>query len=404
MPEDSKYSFHKEDHKHTMLVIGVLVVLILVVGAALFYVMTSKPGVPVQPPVNQTNQTPTNMTNQTNITPTCDDGCYYDRAVSQEDLSLCQQISDSGLKQQCYYELSDTSLDACKLVTDDAKRKVCITSFAVSGNDISLCDLLIAGKNDCRNAVDPCLGSSDADLCHALARNDPAECKSDSDCLLNYSLTKDDASTCELIQNAVVSKACVSAIKYTDKCDDLSTPAQKDYCYQLFAIYSDDFLACTQITPDSTYSLDCFSTFAASLHNLSICDQDGFSLNSLWACYRNYSLLSGDLSGCYAIDELATTNRFQCAYEYAKKYGNPSACQAITDTLAQRSTCYEGVIIYYPQNLDWRYCANVTNFEWKNQCYVQSAKLYDDISLCDYVEVDYAKRSCQSSYEANKTG
>lgn len=404
MPAERKYRFREDDGKGTVLVIGVLIVLIVLVGAVLFYVLTQRgEGPPITPPGNATNQSQTNMTNQTNVTAPCDDACFRQRALDEQDFRYCRNISSSTLGQQCYEALASVSLDACKAVADAAKKKACITSFAVSGDNIMLCDFLTTGKEDCQLAVDPCLDAQNRPICRALLTGNAAECQGDSTCLLNYSVTAKNASSCELISDEVFYKSCVSAVRRSDRCSDLTFQAQKDYCYQLFALYSNDYLVCTQITPATTYALDCFSTFAARLHNVSICNDDGFSLNALWECYTNYSLLTGDLAGCERIDKLATTSKFNCAYQYAKEYGNPVACQVITESLTQRSTCYEGAIIYYQENLNWTYCSGILDFNWRNKCYTESAKLYDDITLCDYASAEFARESCRSSYEANKT-
>jgi hypothetical protein len=139
------------------------------------------------------------------------------------------------------------------------------------------------------------------------------------------------------------------------------------------------------------------------MHDYSICKQDGLSLNTLWACYINYSLSTGDLSGCKQIDKLATTNLYSCASMYANKFGDPSACELITETLTQRATCYEGSIIYSHQNLNWANCAGITDFNWRNKCYTEAAKLKNDTSICDHASPAYAVQSCRDSVIANQT-
>jgi hypothetical protein len=397
-PEDKPYRYTQEEAKPPILVIGLLLVLIIVIGGALLVFMTQQPGPEVQPPpTNQTNQT--NQTNMTNVT-VCDDQCLYTRAITDQNVSDCQLISDESLRQDCYYQLSQMSLDACKALTDAAKKQSCMTSFAVAGNDIALCDLITAGRDECRLAVDPCINAEDRALCLALLDNDPSLC-GDNTCLLNYSLTKRNATACELITDTATSKACVSTVKVIDKCYELPTVAEQDLCYQLYATYSNDYIICTDISPGSDYAVDCYSYFAAQRNDLTICDI--FQLNERWDCYTHYALVSGDLEGCREVDPLATTHRFNCVFEYAKQYGNPAACEVI-EALSTKSTCYQGVIIYSNQNLDWTYCAGVTNFDWRNKCYNEAAKLYDDISICDYTQDGYADEACRIAYEANKTG
>jgi hypothetical protein len=198
-----------EDGRNTILLIGVLLVLIVLVGGGLLYIITQKGGKPETPPVqNETPKPPqpniTNLTNVTNVTPPCDDSCLLSRAVSAGNVSGCGQLSAEQLRQDCYGQLSGSYLDACKLVQDAAKRESCITSFAVSGKNISLCDLL-ADKADCRKAVDACADSAEPVLCRALQAGDPSKCGSSQSCLFDYASAKNDSSACSLIQNAVVS-------------------------------------------------------------------------------------------------------------------------------------------------------------------------------------------------------
>ncbi|MFH0884416.1 MAG: hypothetical protein V1861_01780 [Candidatus Micrarchaeota archaeon] len=406
MPREKSYYSKRDDGKHTVVLIGILLILIVIIGAALISILTKNGGGQVTPipPINTTPQPPdgTNTTNETPITPTCNDQCLFDLAVSEQNASACAAISMSNLSQSCFERLSEVSLDACKEVKNLDKLQVCVTSFAVAQKNISLCDILAQGKDQCMLSVDPCFNASDKNLCKALNAGDPSLCAKDTQCLLNYSMEKKDSDSCSLISDNVVSTACRSAVQYSDKCSSLPADATRDYCYMLFAIYSGDYLTCTQISSNSMYMLDCLSFFAITLGNYTVCDADQLGLNERWACYSNYSLQTGDLSGCQNIDELATTNRFKCSFEYAKKYGDPSACQLI-DSQASRNTCYEGAIIYSSENLDYTKCQYVTSFVWQNKCYTESAKLYNDKSLCEQIGEEFAKETCRNAYDANQT-
>jgi hypothetical protein len=405
MAEGRNYRFRDSDGKKTILLIGVLVVLILVIGGALIYVIGQKGSAPPPPPVNNTPP-PVNITGQTNQTepppPVCDDSCILAGAVSSVNATACQGISDNGTRESCYEQLSNQSLEACRSVSDQSILGYCMTSFAVAGGDITLCDSLAQGRDSCRMAVDPCLEAQDANLCRAMQAGDPSLCSQNTSCLLNYSITKGDTSSCSLIQNSVVAKACVSSILDSDRCYELPLISERDYCYELFAIYSNDSLTCTQISSDNTYMLDCLSTFAVRSGDLAVCDYSKLELDSRWACYTNYSLGTGDITGCQSIHPLATTNRFKCSFEFAKKYGDPSACQVI-QSLSTRETCYQGAIIYSNQNLDWRTCGNVTNFEWMNKCYGEAAKKENDIGICDYIADSSSKEACKIAFSVNNT-
>jgi hypothetical protein len=404
MAGEKKYQFKTEDEGNVIPLIGVLVVLIILVAGALYVIVTSgavaEPEEPIVPPVqpNETNITPpANQTNETNVTLVCDDNCHYQNALMNESADECEKIENGTLMDICYEEISDVSLAACLEVRDPEKKDFCVTAFAVSKDDIELCDLLDSARANCMKSVDSCIGSDDELLCRALKDSDPAKCQSDTGCLLNYSMQKQNSSSCSLIQNPVVATGCESAIKKTDKCDDLPLQSQRDYCYQIYAEYSNDFLVCTQISDNSNYRLNCLSMFAASEANYTICKIGMLQLDDRWACYTNYSLMSGDISGCEAIDKLATTNRFKCTFEFAKKYGDPSACQVI-ESLPTRDTCYQGTIIYSNENLDGSTCKDITDFVWMNKCYNEAAKKSGDVSLCDEIEESFAKTACIDAF------
>ena len=392
----------------TIILIAVLLVLIVFIGGALFFVIMSKGGTThPPPPVNNTNQTvpiipPKNVTvaNSTNVTPICDDQCHLASALKERNFSECQLVHDASVSQNCYLQLSNESLDACKALSDQGAKDACLRGFAL--NDSALCGLLPdALKKQCTALSDAC-SLPQSSLCQALKGKDPGRCGSDFQCVMNYSTATGDASACSKLKDIVQSKACSSVNLGTDQCSDLTLDSQKNYCYELYAIYSDKALVCTQINGDNVYSLDCVSHFAAERRDLSICDSDSLSLNSLWACYINYSLSTGDLAGCVKIDALATTNKYTCSSAFAQKFGDPTACQLIVNSLDQRSTCYQGAILYYNQNLDWTKCAGITNQDWKSSCYTQAAKLDSNVSLCDLIDSDYGKQGCRDSYALYK--
>jgi hypothetical protein len=405
MAAEKRYKFKTED-ENVIPLIALLVVLIVLVAGALYVVVSSsgEPQEEIPPPViNDTNITvPTNQTNvTTNVTYVCDDDCHYQNALMNESADECKKISNGTLMDMCYEELADVSLAACLEVKDQDKKDFCVTGFAVSNNDIDLCDVLDSARYSCRKAVDNCIGTENEGLCKALKETDPEYCESETACLLNYSMEKQDSSACKLIQNAVIAHGCESAIKGTDTCYDLGSQSQRNYCYQIYAKYSGDFLVCTSITPDTVYRLNCLSMFAASEANYTICTVGGLQLDDRWACYTNYSMISGDISGCEEINELATTNRFKCSFEFAKKYGDPTACQVI-QALPSRGTCYQGVILYSNENLKSENCAGVTDFTWRNKCYNEAAKLEDDVTVCDEIDESFARQACIDAYELYK--
>jgi hypothetical protein len=167
-------------------------------------------------------------------------------------------------------------------------------------------------------------------------------------------------------------------------------------------MFTGDYSYCEEITDlESTYALDCYSDFAVAEADYTICNT--LKLDQRWDCYSYYSFETDDLDGCNNIDPLATTSLFTCVFEYAKEYGNPAACNIIADTTS-RIVCFQGPIIYSQENLNWQYCEDVSNTDWSHKCFNEAAKLENDISICDEIDVDYAREACRIAYEVNQTG
>ncbi len=395
------YKYKSEEDKSIVPLIGLLVVLIIVVGGALFLLLSSPSQEQDNPLILPNVSVPDNETLVIDVNtsePACEDDCHYEKAIISEQYDECKKIENSTLKENCFEQLSDVSLPSCLEVDDAEKKSFCITGFAVANKDLDLCDLVEVGRIDCIKQIDSCYGEDNEELCRALLNNNPDLCEYDTDCLMNYSLSNADSESCSLIQNEVVSKGCESAVKKSDKCYELDLKSERDYCYQIYALNTNDYKTCTSITPGTPYHLNCLSMFAASSMDYTICDAGNLQLDDKWACYTNYSLLSGDTSGCYAIHELASTNRFKCAFEFAKKYGDPSACQVI-QSLPSRDTCYQGSIIYSNENLDADACKNITDFVWRNKCYNQAAIKSDDVSICEKIDEGFARKACMDAYK-----
>ncbi|MEW6749068.1 MAG: hypothetical protein AB1295_05155 [Candidatus Micrarchaeota archaeon] len=387
------YAPSDDDGKSTIMLIGVLLVLIVVVGAGLMVILSPK--TPSQPPPVQ-NQTPPPVQNLTNVTEVCDDECMLAKAIDAKDPQMCGELTEGDI-QPCYEALATDSLDACLMVADASKSGECVTGFAVAGGNMTLCDSLGGdARTSCREAVDPCAEADAYELCRAIGSEDPSFCEGEQECLVDYSMYQGTTSSCDMIANRVVAAACKSAVLSSDRCYDLGPGSLRDYCYELFAIYSGDYLTCTQIDSDSVYAIDCYSLYAVDSGNHSVCGNNGLSLDSRWKCYTNYSLISGDKGGCAAIPKLASTNKFRCAFEFAKLHGDPSACGIIEDS-GSRSTCYEGSIIYSNENLDWRNCAGISNYNWRNKCYTEAAKLESDASICDNIQESAEREGCKSA-------
>jgi len=329
----------------------------------------------------------------------CDDECNYN--LGQTNMSRCELIENETLKEECYDKWAYDSLEACLELSGENKED-CIYHHANSTYNLSICEYA-ANETACYIYVEPCYEYSieERKKCLALKKDDYTYCEGNDDCLFNYSLEKNDASVCENITGNARRVACSSILEGVGKCgDELELDAEKELCWELYGTYTDDVSACFEILNgySSTYALNCFSYFAVKNEDLSLCDTAGFEFNDLWECYIEYSLGSGDLQGCHDIHELATTNKFTCYFEYAKKYGNPGTCDYLTDT-GMKNTCYQGSILGN-ENINYEYCSDVGVDTWRFKCYTEYAKFNDDPSVCDYIEKVNERQGCIDNWEA----
>jgi len=383
----------KDDSQTTVFILIGLMLVFIVIGAGVLLLLFSgilAPVPPTQPPPTTTNQTG----NETNVTIAgCDDQCNLDLAINTSSPNYCEFINSSAIAQQCYLALSNASLASCIKLDNSSMRYGCVLYHAESANDSTICNNLAEpDKTSCMSRISPCFEKSgvEKDLCLALEQKDVSFCKSDTGCIFNYSKSTKDNEACKSLPTLVMEYACRSNNLNKDECYYLSLISQKDLCYQMYANLSDDPIVCTMISQDTVYSFNCFSYFAVKDEDFSLCNY--LSLDYRWECYSNYSFITKDLSGCKNIDPLASTSRFRCFYDYAKSYGDPSACDPINDP-SQTITCYVGAIMNNT-DLDYSTCSRVVITQWRNKCYMQSAILNNNPSLCNMIQTESERNNC----------
>ncbi|MGV8085626.1 MAG: hypothetical protein ACP5N9_05230 [Candidatus Bilamarchaeum sp.] len=395
-----------KDSTNQIILIAVLVVFAVLIFGGLVFLVTQKPAPPSStnttnlPTTNNTLNISNNTNNTNNQTQACDEMCLLTKAIADKSFDQCARLS-SNVKQQCFMAISNISLDACTSLLDYPSKRSCVTHFATIRNSTSICDdLSVNDRPSCKALADPCFTSSTPLLCNAYRFSDPTKCQSDESCLLQYAESRSSEAACGLISNQPVSLGCKSGISHSNYCSSFSG-AQLDLCRQTYGIIGHYIGACQMISQDE-YKLACFSNLSVYLNDSSVCTSSGLMLNDLWVCYKIYALASQDISACEIIPDLADNGKFQCAFEFAKKFGDPSACQVI-DTLSSRSVCYQGAIIYSAQTLNYNYCSRITNYGWMNRCYTESAKTYRNVGLCDMIDESAFRQSCVDAYNANQT-
>ena len=325
----------------------------------------------------------------------CDDECNYD--IGQTNMSYCERIQDEELKEAFYDKWAYDSLEACLKLSGENKED-CVYHHATEADDLTIREYA-DNEPACYIHVEPCYEYSidERRKCIALKKEDYSHCEGDNDCLFDYALEMNAEEACNEITAMANQYACLSILDEKDRCTELNLSANKDLCWQLYATNMDDVSVCFEISDYSSYALNCFTYFAAKTRDPNLCISAGFEFNDLWNCYVEYSLGSEDLEVCHRIHELATTSQFRCYFEYAKKYGNPGACEYLTQS-STKSTCYEGAILG-SENINYEYCDDVEVEIWRNKCYTEYAKFNDDSSVCDYITTASERETCINAWE-----
>jgi len=91
------------------------------------------------------------------------DSCIINIAVGNNNLDVCQQISDQAIKDDCISTIVNSlaiqkdDISVCYQAIDDASKKYCMQSVTYNHNDLSYCDSDIINNNgfveECRSIV-----------------------------------------------------------------------------------------------------------------------------------------------------------------------------------------------------------------------------------------------------------
>jgi hypothetical protein len=184
-----------------------------------------------------------------------------------------------------------------------------------------------------------------------------------------------------------------------------------------------------------TLSLESAVQQATEKHEPAICENvgwtdtcDGFPCRPVTKCYRqvatslndiNLCLKTGGVSAPKCIAELSRTpedislcaemsqefnDKANCYEGLAVKYRQSALCLKATDAITQ-AACLDNYVIKVP-GVDSTFCeqvplipegVRVSGFptDYRDSCYSSLAKNHDDIGLCDKIERESYKQSCQ---------
>lgn len=400
-----KESSHNQDSKY-ILIAAVVIGLILLGGLVALSIGFGKPNANNTNNATIKNETIKPIQNNSSVlppvlnqTPTCDDNCNLGSATAQNFQVNCAQINSSAIKDQCYQKFANQSFDACKMITNLQIKENCISAFAYTEQSSEKCSELSdsQSRSRCIAKAASCNGNA---TCTAIAKNDLAICEGEDTCTFEFSYRTHNSTACNQISSTQMKAACTYATTNSDSCTQLQYQVQRDLCYSLYGEKTADVSAC-QIIRGDKYLGTCYGAVAVQRNNSAVCTNSGIGLEELWTCYTKVALETKNATICSNINTLATNARFECAFESAKRSGDPSACQIITD-LGPRIPCYQAILIHDPSKLDPTKCDLVTHPTYQNKCYTEAAKKTGDISYCDKIDGADERLSCVDSYQRSR--
>lgn len=399
----------KNQDSNYVLIAAVVIGVILLGGLVALSIGFGKPSPPAntnnQPIKNETITPINNSTNnqtvevEVNQSPVCDDNCNLAAATIDNFQMNCAQISSSTTKDLCYQKFANQSFDACKIVTNAAIKESCVSAFAYKEQSSEKCSELTdaQSRNRCVAKAASCNGNT---TCIAVAKNDLSICDNEDSCMFEFAYKTQNSTICTQISGIQMKAACTYATTRSDACTQLQYPIQRDLCYSLYGEKTKEITACQLIRGDK-YLGTCFGAVAVERKDATICASSGIGLEELWTCYTKVALETRNSTVCANIDIRATSARFDCAFESAKRLGDPSACQIITD-IGPRIPCYQAILIHDPSKLDPSKCDLVTHPTYQNKCYTEAAKKTGEVSYCDKVDGADERLSCIDAYQRSR--
>ncbi len=400
-----KENSQNQDSKY-VLIAAVVIGVILLGGLVALSIGFGKPSVNNTNNATIKNETIKPIQNNSSVlipvlnqTPICDDRCNLGNATVQNFQTNCAQINNIAIKDECYGKFANQSFDACKMISNTQNKESCISAFAYREQSNEKCSELSdsQAKNRCIAKVASCNGNT---TCIAIAKNDLSVCEGEDSCIFEFSYKTRSNLSCTQISNTQMKAACTYATTNSDACTQLQYQVQRDSCYSLYGEKTKDISACQLIRGDR-YLGTCFGAVAAQRNDATVCTNSGIGLEELWTCYTKAALETKNATICANIDILASNARFECAFESAKRLGDPSACQIITD-LGPRIPCYQAILIHDPSKLDPTKCDLVTHPTYKNKCYTEAAKKTGDRNYCDKIEGADERLSCVDAYQRSR--
>ncbi|MFA5108370.1 MAG: hypothetical protein WC492_02440 [Candidatus Micrarchaeia archaeon] len=326
------------------------------------------------------------------------DACFSALAKEKGDFAYCENIYSISDMDSCLlpFALSDEKL--CQKLSSSKSKQDCYESAAIRLNDTDYCVKISDSqrKENCLKAVSPpCSFEADEQSkqeCLAVHYNSSSYCKNPS-CFFELGVQNNNSGACIEIgdgQRALMS-ACKAVIANNSAvCNESGISTIADYCYQLSAYQLNNYNWCLLGTPGGKYVNECVTHFAVQNLNPSLC-RDISPETERDNCYINYSAGTGNSSICKRV--INSLLQSECYFRTATRNGDLSACNALA--YSGRTNCYNIVITGSVPIPTADSCKAIIDIDpWLYRCYSQYAWQSKDKSACNLIENKKYKDDC----------
>ena len=181
------------------------------------------------------------LTGQTTI-----DNCYFEKAISTADITLCEKIEMKVLREACISEIGIALNDQkiCEGLDETAKGS-CHAKIAINNNNESMCKPIESDYwwNICHYEIG--LAKNDEGICFEVYDSNKAD-----ECFAKIAEAKQDEWSCSWILE----------------------PIEGYHCYRKLALIKENVSICNLIDNSVWRNGNCIKKFAEETNNVSICE------------------------------------------------------------------------------------------------------------------------------------
>lgn len=333
-------------------------------------------------------------------------GCYQPIAVAKKDQSVCDGLTNQGLKQTCYsaVAVAQGNSTSCNNLTDDSAKDECYSGIAKSNSDDSYCAKIKSAYTEdaCYQIVG--IAKLDTTICDKMVDFDSKD-EFKGACYLKIAEATKDATICDrLTFFANYQSACYSNVGTANSdssvCAKITNTHDANGCYASLANKTGDVSLCSKIAPGEDKD-SCLAYVSIKKKDLTLCQQIDILKYQLM-CYQSITgeapavppqSNSGD---CGNISN--PTEQYNCYVTQAESKKDPTICSKMSSQ-DFKDNCYTQVA---KDTKNPQLCAKVVTQKNKDNCNYALAAVVKDGKWCDYIVDQGLKNGCLLPFQVSQ--